>query len=154
MRVTLSRSLPGAGAIEPALLSSGLPTSSFTFKGFPPRKPGVRRRFLAMEKDQPHTLVFYESPFRLHKLLADALAVLGDRRAAVCVELTKQFEKTHRGLLSELAAQFAETPPRGEITVVVAGNNPKFVAEGAAPTEPAEDDEGSDSADAQDEPEQ
>src|SRR6185295_19174952 len=114
---------------EPALLSSGLPTSSFTFKGFPPRKPGVRRRFRAMEKDLPHTLVFYESPFRLHKLLADALEVLGDRRAAVCVELTKQFERTHRGLLSELSAMFAETPPRGEITVVVAGNNPKFVAD-------------------------
>ena len=69
--------IPGAGAIEPALLSSGLPTSSFTFKGFPPRKPGVRRRFLEMDKDLPHTLVFYESPFRLQKLLVDALGVLG-----------------------------------------------------------------------------
>jgi 16S rRNA (cytidine1402-2'-O)-methyltransferase len=119
--------IPGAGAIEPALLSSGLPTSSYTFKGFPPRKPGVRRRFLAQEKDLPHTLIFYESPFRLHKLLADALEVLGDRRAAVCVELTKQFEKVHRGTLGELAAQFGEdTKVRGEITVVIAGNNPKF----------------------------
>ena len=121
--------LPGAGAIEPALLSSGLPTSSFTFKGFPPRKPGVRRRFLGMEKDLPHTLVFYESPFRLQKLLVDALAVLGDRRAAVCVELTKQFEKIHRGTLSELAARFKDKVVRGEVTVVIAGNNPKFAAD-------------------------
>jgi 16S rRNA (cytidine1402-2'-O)-methyltransferase len=120
--------IPGAGAIEPALLSSGLPSSSFTFKGFPPRRPGVRQRYLAMEKDRPHTLVFYESPFRLHKLLTDALAVLGDRRAAVCIELTKQFEKTHRGSLSELCAQFQGQKVRGEVTVVIAGNNPKFSA--------------------------
>jgi 16S rRNA (cytidine1402-2'-O)-methyltransferase len=121
--------LPGASAVEPAVLASGLPTSSFTFKGFPPRKPGVRRRFLEMEKDQPHTLVFYESPFRLRRLLADALEIYGDRRAAVCVEMTKQFEKVHRASLSQLAALFADREPRGEITVVIAGNNPKFVAE-------------------------
>ena len=121
--------LPGAGAIEPALLSSGLPTSSFTFKGFPPKKPGVRRRFLEMEKDQPHTLIFYESPFRLHKLLVSALEVLGDRRAAVCLELTKQFERVHRGTLSQLCEQFKDATIRGEITVVIAGNHPKFIAE-------------------------
>ena len=130
--------IPGAGAIEPALLASGLPTSSFTFKGFPPRKPGVRRRFLEIEKDMPHTLIFYESPFRLAKLLLDALAVLGDRRAAVCVELTKQFEKVHRGSLSELAAVFQGQKVRGEITVVIAGNNPKFTLEDTDEEDPAE----------------
>jgi 16S rRNA (cytidine1402-2'-O)-methyltransferase len=121
--------LPGAGAVEPALLSSGLPTSSFTFKGFPPRKPGVRRRFLAMDKELPHTLIYYESPFRIQKFLAAALEVLGDRRAAVCVELTKQFEKTHRDMLSELVEQFTDKNVRGEITVVIAGNHPKFAAD-------------------------
>ena len=121
--------LPGAGAIEPALLSSGLPTSSFTFKGFPPRKPGARRKFLEMEKDLPHTLVFYESPFRLATLLADAREVLGDRMAAVSVELTKQFEKTVRGSLGELCGKFQDWKARGEVTVVVAGNNPKFMGE-------------------------
>ena len=130
--------LPGAGAVEPALLASGLPTSSFTFKGFPPRKPGIRRRYLAMEKDLPHTLVFYESPFRVLKLLEDARDVLGDRRAAVCVELTKQFEKTHRGTLSELALQFKDVKVRGEITVVIAGNNPKFSAEEQSDEQPDE----------------
>ena len=121
--------IPGAGAVETALLSSGLPTSSFTFKGFPPRKPGVRRRFLTQDKDQPHTLVFYESPFRVAALLRDALEVYGDRRAAVCIELTKKFEKTHRGTLGELLELFKEATIRGEVTVVVAGNNPKFRAD-------------------------
>lgn len=118
--------VPGAGAISPALLSSGLPTSSFTFKGFPPRKPGALDRFLSMEAGLPHTLVIYESPVRLGKLLAAALKTLGDRRAAVCIELTKKFERVHRGYLSQLAARYAADPPRGEVTVVIAGANPKF----------------------------
>lgn len=121
--------IPGAGAVETALLSSGLPTSSFTFKGFPPRKPGVKRRFLTQDKDQPHTLVFYESPFRVAALLRDALEVYGDRRAAVCIELTKKFEKTHRGTLGELLERFKDATIRGEVTVVIAGNNPKFRAD-------------------------
>ena len=121
--------IPGAGAVETALLSSGLPTSSFTFKGFPPRKPGVKRRFLTQDKDQPHTLVFYESPFRVAALLKDALEVYGDRRAAVCIELTKKFEKTHRGTLSALLERFKDATIRGEVTVVIAGNNPKFRAD-------------------------
>ncbi|HVP19954.1 MAG TPA: 16S rRNA (cytidine(1402)-2'-O)-methyltransferase [Spirochaetia bacterium] len=121
--------VPGAGAIEPALLSSGLPTSSFTFKGFPPRKPGPRRRFLAMDKDLPHTLVFYESPFRLHSLLVDAREVLGDRKASVSIELTKQFERTIRGSLAELCGRFEDWKARGEVTVVIAGNNPKFMGD-------------------------
>ncbi|MGA2480294.1 MAG: hypothetical protein ABSG63_16215, partial [Spirochaetia bacterium] len=101
---------------------------------------GVRRRYLAQEKELPHTLVFYESPFRIHKLLVDALAVLGDRRAAVCVELTKQFEKVHRGTLSELSEGFKDLKVRGEITVVIAGNNPKFSA-GADEQEDDDEDE-------------
>ena len=120
--------IPGASAVEPALLSSGLPTSSFTFKGFPPRKPGARRRFLAMDVDLPHTLVFFESPVRLHALLLDALNVLGDRSAAVCLELTKRFERVVRGNLSKLAADFEGQEVRGELTVVIAGNNPKFAS--------------------------
>lgn len=132
--------IPGAGAVEPALLSSGLPTSSFTFKGFPPRKPGVRRRFLGQDKDQPHTLVFYESPFRVSALLRDALEVYGDRRAAVCIELTKKFERVFRGTLGELNAKFKDQAVRGEVTVVIAGNHPKFIA--AAETEPGISDDG------------
>jgi 16S rRNA (cytidine1402-2'-O)-methyltransferase len=118
--------VPGASAVPLALIGSGLPTSSYTFKGFPPRKSGKRRTFIEMDRDLPHTLVFYESPYRVGKFLADALAVLGDRRAAVSLELTKQFERTHRGWLSELVELFAGETVRGEVTVVVAGNHPKF----------------------------
>ncbi len=125
--------IPGAGAVEVALLSSGLPTSSYTFKGFPPKKPGARKRFLEAEKDAPHTLVLYESPFRLASLLRDAREVLGNRMAAVCAELTKQFERISRGTLEELFTQFEGKTVKGEITVVIAGSNPKFTLDDAAP---------------------
>jgi len=119
--------LPGAGAVEAALLSSGLPSSSYTFKGFPPKKPGRRRKFLEMEIDRPHTLVFFESPHRISKLLEDALEVLGDRMAAVCMELTKKFERSERGYLSELCDRFRDAGEKGEVAVVIAGSNEKFV---------------------------
>jgi len=118
--------VPGASAVPVALLVSGLPPSSYTFKGFPPRRPGRRRAFLKQEESLPHTLVLYESPFRLASLLGDALAVLGDRRAAVCLELTKQFERVQRGWLSELAVAFDGVRVRGEAVVVIAGRHPKF----------------------------
>jgi 16S rRNA (cytidine1402-2'-O)-methyltransferase len=118
--------VPGASAVDLALLSSGLPTSSFTFKGFPPKKPGARKRFLDMDKNSPHTLILYESPFRIKKLLADALEVLGNRKAAVCLELTKQFERIRRGTLEELCKLFENETVKGEITVAIAGCNPKF----------------------------
>ncbi|HDP35197.1 MAG TPA: 16S rRNA (cytidine(1402)-2'-O)-methyltransferase [Candidatus Hydrogenedentes bacterium] len=119
--------IPGPSAITTALVASGLPGASFTFKGFPPRKSGQRRRFLEEDKASAHTLVFFESPHRIAALLRDALEILGDRRAAVCVEMTKQYEAVHRDYLSELTRAFASGKTvRGEITVVVAGNNPKF----------------------------
>jgi len=119
--------LPGPTAATTALVASGLSTASYTFKGFPPRKPGPRKRFLEMDRDLPHTLVLYESPHRLGKLLAVARDVLGNRLAAVCVELTKKFEEVHRGYLDELAGQFAGVTPKGEVTVVISGSNPKFL---------------------------
>ncbi|MDH7569749.1 MAG: 16S rRNA (cytidine(1402)-2'-O)-methyltransferase [Armatimonadota bacterium] len=126
--------IPGASAPPVALLLSGLPTSSYTFKGFPPRKSGPRRTFVAMEKELPHTLVFFEAPQRLGAFLADALHVLGDRRAAVCVELTKKFEETHRGYLSDLVERFRGVKVKGEVTVVIAGNHPRF--QRASPSRP------------------
>jgi 16S rRNA (cytidine1402-2'-O)-methyltransferase len=118
--------LPGPTAVTTALLASGLSTSSFTFKGFPPRKSGPRKRFLEEDGDTPHTLIIYESPFRIGKLLADAFEVLGDRQAAVCIELTKKFERVERGYLADLADLFHERKVKGEVCLVVAGNNPKF----------------------------
>lgn len=113
--------VPGPSAADAALVLSGLPTSSWTFLGFPPRKPGALRRFFADEAASPHTLVLYESPFRVGRTLAAAAEVLGDRPAAVCLELTKKFERVERGTLGELAAKFSGPPPKGEIAVVVGG---------------------------------
>jgi 16S rRNA (cytidine1402-2'-O)-methyltransferase len=118
--------LPGASAVHTGLLLSALPTSSYVFKGFPPRKSGARRRFLEESLDSPHTLVLFESPFRIGALLADAHAVLGEREAAVCLELTKKFQRVSRGHLGELVKEYKDTKPRGEITVVIAGNHPRF----------------------------
>lgn len=119
--------IPGANAVLTALVLSGLPTTSYTFKGFAPVKSGRRKKFLALEEALPHTLVFFESPHRIYPFLQDAHAVLGNRKGAICLEMTKKFEKIHRGFLEELCELFAEKKPKGEITVVIAGNHPKFI---------------------------
>jgi 16S rRNA (cytidine1402-2'-O)-methyltransferase len=121
--------LPGASAVDIALIASGLSTSSYTFKGFPPRKAGALLRFFADEREQPHTLICFESPFRVGACLQAAREALGDREAAVCIELTKQFERVERGYLSELLPRFAGKPVKGEVTLVIAGSNPKFARE-------------------------
>ncbi|MFQ5401438.1 MAG: 16S rRNA (cytidine(1402)-2'-O)-methyltransferase [Anaerolineae bacterium] len=113
--------IPGPSALVMALVLSGLPSHSFTFRGFPPRKSGKRRRFLEVDAGSPHTLIFYESPYRLFAFLEDALAVFGDRQAAAANELTKLYEKVERGRLSELLARFEEEEPRGEYVVVIEG---------------------------------
>lgn len=113
--------IPGASAVTMALLLSGLPSHSFTFKGFSPRKSGPRKRFLGMDADAPHTLIFYESPYRLISFLEDALEVYGDRDAAVANDLTKLFEQVDRGSISELIARYQEKAPKGEYTVAIDG---------------------------------
>ncbi len=119
--------IPGPTALVMALVLSGLPVHSFTFRGFPPRKAGPRRRFLAVDEHSPHTLVFYESPYRLAAFLADALEVYGDRPAAVANDLTKLYEQVDRGSLSTLANEFTGRPLKGEYIAVIAG-------EGVSPT--------------------
>lgn len=113
--------IPGPAAFVMAVVLSGLPVHSFTFRGFPPRKGGPRRRFLEVDRDSPHTLVFYESPYRLEDLMRDALAVYGDRPAALANDLTKLFEKVERGPLSELLAAVEGKKLKGEYVVVIAG---------------------------------
>ena len=122
--------IPGASAVNVALLMSGLSTSSFTFRGFPPRGPGALRNWFAEDKDREHTLVCYESPFRIGPTLAAAYEALGDREAAVCIELTKLHERVSRGYLSDLAREFADKKVKGEVALVIAGSNPKFRREG------------------------
>ena len=114
--------VPGASALLAALAVAGLPTDRFLFAGFLPPRQAARRRALAGLAAVPATLVFYESPRRLAACLADMVAVLGAvRPAAVCRELTKRFEETHRASLGALAGHFASAPaPKGEI-VVLAG---------------------------------
>lgn len=118
--------LPGASAVNVALVMSGLPTSSFTFRGFPPRGPGALRNWFAEDADKEHTLICYESPYRVAATLQAAHDALGDREAAVCVELTKLHERVERGYLSDLAARFAAVQTKGEVAIVIAGANPKF----------------------------
>ena len=120
--------LPGPSAVTTALALSGLPCDRFCFDGFAPRKPGERSKWLTSLRNEPRTVVFFESPHRLASLLSDAAAVLGpDRPAAVCRELTKTYEEVKRGPLSELASWAAEGV-RGEITVVLSGAEPRSVA--------------------------
>jgi 16S rRNA (cytidine1402-2'-O)-methyltransferase len=111
---------PGPSAAVTALALSGLPTDRFAFEGFLPRRAGDRRRRLESLAADPRTLVVFESPRRLPRLLGEAAEVLGDRRAVVARELTKAHQEVSRGNLSELAGRFSE-PPRGEVVVVIEG---------------------------------
>ena len=113
--------IPGPTALIMAVALSGLAVHSFTFRGFPPRKPGPRQKFLAVDRDSPHTLIFYESPYRLEAFLRDCLAVYGDRPAALANDLTKMFERVDRGPLSQLLATVAGKTLKGEYAVVVSG---------------------------------
>jgi 16S rRNA (cytidine1402-2'-O)-methyltransferase len=114
--------IPGPTALVMAIVLSGLPVHSFTFRGFPPRKSGPRRRFIEVDKEAPHTLIFYESPFRLEAFLRDALEVLGDRRAVIANDLTKMFESLQRGTLTSLLQWVGEQPKlKGEFIVVITG---------------------------------
>lgn len=118
--------IPGASAVNVALLMSGLSTSSFTFRGFPPRGPGALRNWFREDADKEHTLICYESPFRIAATLEAALDALGDREAAVCIELTKLHERVSRGYLADLVREFKGVKVKGEVALVIAGNNPKF----------------------------
>jgi 16S rRNA (cytidine1402-2'-O)-methyltransferase len=113
--------LPGPTAFVPALVMSGLPCDKFVFEGFLPQKKGRQSRFLFL-KEEERTIVFYESPFRLVKLLEEVMEHFGaDRKCSVSRELTKMFEETRRGTAEELFQHFAAHPPKGEIVVCVAG---------------------------------
>ncbi|MET0881735.1 MAG: 16S rRNA (cytidine(1402)-2'-O)-methyltransferase [Acidimicrobiales bacterium] len=124
--------VPGPSAAIAALVASGLPTARFVFEGFLSRKAGARRQRLAELVDDERTLVFYEAPHRLAATLTDLCAVLGAwRRVAVARALTKLHEEIWRGHLNEAAAWAAETPPRGEIALVVQGALPPGPADEA-----------------------
>ena len=117
--------LPGATAFVPALVASGLPDDRFCFEGFLPQKKGRQTRLLALA-DETRTMVFYESPHRLVKTLGQLAETLGaDRPACVAREISKVHEECVRGTLEELVAHFSQTPPKGEIVIIVGGREEK-----------------------------
>jgi 16S rRNA (cytidine1402-2'-O)-methyltransferase len=113
--------IPGPSAPVAALVASGLPTNAFLYLGYLPRKAGERRRLLEQISALPYTLIFLETPHRLAEALEDLESSLGDRLMAVARELTKLHEEITRGRISQARAHFAGQPVRGEITLVVAG---------------------------------
>jgi len=113
--------IPGPTAAIMAVILSDLPMHSFTFRGFAPRKQGPRKRFLMIDQESPHTLIFYESPYRVKAFLQNAIEVFGDRRAMIANDLTKKFETLYRGRLSELIEKFDSEKIRGEYTIVIEG---------------------------------
>ena len=131
--------IPGASAVLAAVAASGLPSRRFHYLGFLPRQSGARRRALLDASASGDTIVVFESPHRIGKTLADALAALGDRRIAVCRELTKLYEEIWRGKISSAIAHFEH--PRGEFTLVIEGGAPPpddaDLAHGAAAIEDA-----------------
>ncbi len=113
--------LPGATACIPALVCSGLPSDRFCFEGFLPQKKG-RQTHMASLAEEQRTMIFYESPYRLVKTLLQLAETFGpDRQACVCREISKLHEESRHGTLAELAEHYTQTPPKGEIVLVVAG---------------------------------
>lgn len=113
--------LPGATAFVPALVSSGLPCERFAFEGFLPQKKGRATR-LEQLREEPRTMIFYESPYRVVKTLTQFVEVLGaERRVAACREISKLHEECVRGTLTEVVAHFEANEPRGEFVIIVEG---------------------------------
>ena len=113
--------IPGPNAALSALVLSGLPTDSFLFVGFLPKTETRRKEKIEEVTYLPYTLIFYESPLRLEKLLGELLAVFGDRKACVAREITKLYEETIRGRLSEILAEVKSRKIKGEMVLVVGG---------------------------------
>ncbi len=113
--------IPGASALMAALVVSGLPTDRFVFEGFLPARGSKRRKRLQELKEEIRTVLLFESPHRLLRLLNDAYQILGDREICLCRELTKRFEETLRGRLSQIIEQFQIKNPRGEFVLVIRG---------------------------------
>ncbi|MCQ2229317.1 MAG: 16S rRNA (cytidine(1402)-2'-O)-methyltransferase [Bacteroidales bacterium] len=113
--------LPGATAFVPALVDSGLPNDKFCFEGFLPHKKG-RQTAIQQLATETHTMILYESPFRIVKTLQQLAEVMGgNRRASVTREISKVYEETVRGTLDELIAHFTEIPPKGEFVMIIEG---------------------------------
>ena len=129
--------VPGASALLAALVASGLPTERFAFYGFPPRKGRERTQLLDEIASSPMTAVLYEGPGRVADTLRDLAERAPGRETVVARELTKQFEEFRRGTLEALSAYYDETPPRGEVVIMIAGASPTTPDEAALRTDAA-----------------
>lgn len=138
--------IPGPAALVPALIVSGLAVHAFTYRGFPPRKRGARQRWLAQDVLTPHTLIFYESPYRILALIEDAMTVYGDRPAALANDLTKLHETVWRGPLSSLHAILSQRSIKGEFVLLISGNDGSWQSD-VQMVDDAEDDDDDDSLD-------
>ena len=118
------QSIPGPTAFVSALILSALPSHAFTFLGYLPQKEKARRDALKAATNEERTLIFYESPYRVQKTLKDMLDILGDRNVSISREMTKKFEETIRGKLSEVIHRLTEKKILGEWVVIVQGKNP------------------------------
>lgn len=113
--------IPGVTALITALVISGLPTNQFIFAGFLPRQSSERKKFLSNMVNEERTIIFYEAPHRLTKVLKDILIIWGDRRIALARELTKKYEEVLRGTISQVLSTLEENRIKGEITLVIEG---------------------------------
>lgn len=118
--------IPGASAFISALIASGLPTESFVFEGFLPHKKGRKTKLEELSKDT-RTIILYESPHRILKLLNELLTSLGERKIVVARELTKKFEEIFRGSTSEAINHFSSKSIKGEFVLVISGRSAKEI---------------------------
>jgi 16S rRNA (cytidine1402-2'-O)-methyltransferase len=114
--------LPGATAFVPALVNSGLPNDRFVFEGFLPEKKGRQTRFLTLA-EEPRTMIFYVSPYKLVKTLAEIIQYFGaERNVCVSRELSKLYEENQRGMAQDVLKHYEKNTPKGEIVLIVEGN--------------------------------
>jgi len=113
--------VPGPSSILSALILSGLPTDRFVFEGFLPKKRGKRKARITQLKEEERTIIIFESPFRILSLLKELKEILGERKISVSRELTKVYEETTRGNLSDLINQLEDKKPKGEFIIVLEG---------------------------------
>jgi 16S rRNA (cytidine1402-2'-O)-methyltransferase len=114
--------IPGASALLAGLVVSGLPTDRFCFEGFLPKSSGKLKKRLAELKSESRTIIIFESPHRVAKILGIILEIFGDRRAYLGRELTKKFEQHYRQDISSLIAELKQKPPKGELVLILEGN--------------------------------
>jgi len=126
--------IPGPAAIIMAVAISGLPTDAFIFYGFLPQTSGKRRAILESLAERRETMVFYESPYKIHKLLNEVFEVIGNRKAALCREMTKKFEEIIRGDIEMIRGQLAGKKVKGELTLVVQGKVRNTLTPDPSPT--------------------